>query len=172
MLRVAMFLGMAAMAAPATAQKPPLPSSPMMTALANCQKLTDSAARLACYDKAGPALVGAAQAGDLRVVDRESVRRARRSLFGFALPSLDVFGKDGKDDAPARLESTITSAAPIGNGFYRFAIADGGAVWESTEATQLRDPKRGEPIVITRGALGSFWAKIGKQREIRVRRIR
>ena len=164
---------LAASSAPALAKDRPIAPSPLVTALGNCQKVTDGAARLACYDKAVPALVGAADSGDIKVVDRESVRKARRSLFGFSLPSIPFFNsEDGKDAAPSRLDSTILNFSSIGNGFYRFTIADDRAVWESTEAAMVRDAKAGEPVTITRGAMGGFWAKIGKRRELRVRRIR
>lgn len=164
---------LAASAAPAIAKERVVPTSPLVAALGNCQRLSDGAARLACYDKAVPALVGASNSGDIRVVDRESVRKARRSLFGFAIPSLPFFNSDDdKDGAPAKLDSKILNFSSIGNGFYRFTIADGQAVWESNEAANIGDAKAGAPVTITRGALGSYWAKIGKQREIRVRRIR
>ena len=61
---------------------------------------------------------------------------------------------------------------PLGNGFYRFTIADEKAVWESTEAAHIRDAKAGEPVSILRSAIGSYWAKIGNRRDLRVRRIR
>ena len=174
MLRI-LILGaaVAMLAAPSTAKERAIAPSPLVTALGNCTNLRDSAARLACYDRAAPALVGAANSGDIRVVDRESVRKARRSLFGFALPSLPFFNSGDDKDAPAaRLESTILSFRSIGNEYYRFAIADGGAVWETTEGATLRDAKSGERVIISRGALGSYFAKIANQREVRVRRIR
>jgi hypothetical protein len=174
MLRVGTLVAALTMcAAPAMAKERPIPASPLVAALGKCQRVADSAARLACYDKAVPALVGAADSGDIKVVDRESVRKARRSLFGFSLPSIPFFNsEDGKDAAPSRLDSTILNFSSIGNGFYRFTIAADRAVWESTEAANTRDAKSGEPVIITRGAMGGFWAKIGNRRELRVRRIR
>lgn len=166
-------LALAVCAVPATAKERTLPNSPLVAALANCQKIADGAARLACYDKAVPAIVTASNSGDIRVVDRESVRKARRSLFGFSLPSIPFFDSgDDKDAPPAKLDSTIVNFSSIGNGFYRFTIADEKAVWESTEALNVRDAKPGEPIIITRSRIGGYWAKIGNRRELRVRRIR
>ena len=166
-------LALAVCAAPAIAKERALPSSPLVAALGNCQKLADGAARLACYDKAVPALVAASNSGDIRVVDRESVRKARRSLFGFALPSIPFFNSSSdKDAVPSKLDSTILNFSSIGNGFYRFTIADERAVWESTEAAMIRDAKSGEAVTISRSGIGSYWAKIGNRRELRVRRIR
>jgi hypothetical protein len=175
MMRVLMVgAALAAMTAPAIAKDKPAAPSPLVAALGNCQKLSDSGARLACYDQAVPALVGAANSGDIRVVDRESVRQARRSLFGFSVPSFAFLGGgDDKDDAATkRLDSTIVNFSSIGNGFYRFTIADQNAVWESTESAMTRDAKFGEPVTITRSGIGGFWAKIANRRELRVKRIR
>ena len=166
-------VALAVCAAPAAAKERALPNSPLVAALANCQKIADGPARLACYDKAAAAIVTASNSGDIRVVDRESVRKARRSLFGFSLPSIPFFDSgDEKDAPPAKLDSTIVSFSSIGNGFYRFTIADEKAVWESTEAANVRDAKSGEPVTISRSKIGSYWAKIGNRRELRVRRIR
>ena len=166
-------LVLASVAGPVMAKEQTIATPPVVTALADCQKIADGTMRLACYDKAAAALLGASARGDIRVVDRESVRKARRSLFGFALPSIPFFDSgDEKDAAPAKLDSTIVNFSSIGNGFYRFTIASEGAVWESTEGAYVRDAKAGEPITITRSRFGGYWAKIGNRRELRVRRIR
>lgn len=167
-------VALAVWAPPATAKERAIPPSPLVTALGNCAKLSNGAARLACYDRAAPALVGAANSGDIQVVDRATVRRANRSLFGFSIPSIPFLGggDDKEEEAARRLDSTITSFRSLGNGFYRFGIAQDGAVWESTESAMIRDAKPGEAVTITRGGIGGFWAKIGNRREIRVKRIR
>jgi hypothetical protein len=157
----------------AAAKDRPLPPSPLVQALKECQKLRDDAGRLACYDRSAGAMITAADTGDFTVVDRESVNKARRSLFGFALPSLPFLSRNsGKEITASRLETKITSFRDIGNGFFRFGIAEGGAVWETTEGSLLSDAKPGDKIVISRGAIGSYFAKIGSQREVRVRRLR
>jgi len=151
----------------------PLPPSPLLQGLRECQKLKDEGGRLACYDKSAAAMVRAADNGDLTVIDRESVNKARQSLFGFSLPSLPFLsGNTSKDITGAKLEAKLTSFRAIGNGFFRFGLADGGAVWETTEASLLRDANPGEKVVISRGAMGSYFARIGSQREVRVRRLR
>lgn len=170
---IASAVAVALAVAPASAKDRPLPPSPLLKGLRDCQAVRDGAARLACYDKAGGAMIRAADGGDVAIVDRESLNSARRSLFGFALPSLPFLnGGSAKQPTMTRLESTVTSFRSLGNGFYRIGIADSNAVWESTEAANLGDANPGEQIVISRGAIGSYFAKIGKQREVRVRRVR
>jgi hypothetical protein len=150
-------------------------SSPSVAALAACRATADPAARLACYDRAVPTLLGAASSGDLAIIDRQQAREVRRTLFGFAVPDLPFFKKRpgrAEDEAPKELVSTVRSFSSLGNDRFRFAITDGNALWESTESAQLRDPRQGEKVTIQRGAIGSFFAQFEGQRAVRVRRVR
>lgn len=159
-------------ASPASAQQAP-PPSPLVNALAACRAVTDEGARLACYDKASDALTGAAARGDIAVVDRDQVRKVRRSLFGFAVPKFPFFArKDEKDDEPQEISSTVQGFAFVGNGRFRVAIADSYGTWETTESAPLRDPKNGEKVTIKSGLMGSYFMQIGKQRWVRARRVR
>jgi hypothetical protein len=166
---------LALLAAPAAAKEQPSGPSPLITAFQACQKIQDDAGRLACYDKAATALVGAASRGDVAVVDREQVRQVRRSLFGFSLPRLPFFSgsRDREvEEEPKEFVTSLTSFRSIGNGRYRFVVDQGKATWESTESAPLSDPRNGDKVTIRRGALGSYFAQIGKQRWVRARRVR
>ena len=72
----------AATPAPAKDKDKPGPS-PLVTAIDRCRQVADAMQRLACYDSAANALVAAANAGTVAVVDQNEIRKARRSLFGF-----------------------------------------------------------------------------------------
>ena len=160
------------LASPASAQDVP-PPSPLVSALAACRAISDEGARLACYDKASEALTGAAARGDIAVVDREQARKVRRSLFGFAVPSFPFFAhKDDKEEEPKNITSTLRGFSSIGDGRYRVVIADGDAVWETTESASFRDPKQGEKVSIESGLMGSYFMQVGKQRWVRARRVR
>src|SRR5579864_7763283 len=65
--------------APQPAGSPPA----VVQSLLDCRKLSDSAERLACYDKAAAAMASATTSGDLVALDREQRRAARRQAFGF-----------------------------------------------------------------------------------------
>lgn len=159
-------------ALPASAQQAP-PPSPLIGALAACRGLTDDAARLACYDKASEALTGAAARGDIAVVDRDQVRKVRRSLFGFAVPKFPFFDrKDDKDDEPKEITTTVQGFGGAGNGRFRVVLADSYGTWETTESAPLRDPKNGDKVTIKSGVMGSYFMQIGKQRWVRARRVR
>ena len=136
--------------------------------LVDCRALADTAARLACYDSQVAALDAAERKEELVIVDRQQVDKAKRGLFGFTLPKLNLFG--GNDKAANILETVIKSARPLGRGRWMFVLED-GAVWRQTDNRSLnRDPKAGMPIKIRRAALGSYLANVDGQIAIRVRR--
>ena len=162
----------ALLAGPALAKDPPK-QSPLVGALAACRAITDPTQRLACYDKEAGALLTAAQSGEVAVVDKSEVRKARKSLFGFAMPNLPFFsGDDSAGEANETLESTVTQASGIGYGKFRLTIAEGNAVWETTETYgTMRDPRPGDTISIKRGPLGSYLLRIGKNRGVKGKRV-
>jgi hypothetical protein len=162
----------ALLAGPALAKDPPK-QSPLVGALEACRAIADPTQRLACYDKEAGALIAAAQTGDVAVVDKAEARRARKSLFGFAMPNLPFFSGDkSADEVSDTLESTITKANGIGYGKFRITIAEGNAVWETTETySTMREPRSGDKISIKRGTLGSYMLRIGKNRGVKGRRV-
>lgn len=147
--------------------------SPLVTAIDRCRKIAEPAQRLTCYDTAANALVTAANAGTVAVVDQTEIRKARRSLFGFSLPKIPFFsGDDTADEAQRQLESTITSVRPLNNGYYRIVIADNNAVWETSDSSISFDaPRPGQKITILRGPLGSYFLRINGQIGVRGRRV-
>lgn len=167
-----------AVAAPSLAQRTASQSTPVqgrhLSALETCRAITADAARLACFDREAAALLTASRSGDLTVVDRADMRTARRSLFGFALPKLPFFAGDkSADEVPDTLDSTIVTAQGIANGRYRIKIAAGDAVWETTDSPlNLSEPRAGEKIVISKGALGSYFLRINGQVGVKGRRIK
>jgi hypothetical protein len=169
------FVSLAALAAlsgTAAAKDPPR-QSPLVNALEACRVISDPAERLACYDREAGALLAATSKGDVAVVDKSEVRQARKSLFGFAMPKIPFFsGDDTVDAASDTLESTVKTASGIGYGKFRMTIAEGNAVWETTEAyATMREPRAGDKIVIKRGPLGSYMLRIGSNRGVKGRRI-
>jgi hypothetical protein len=140
-----------------------------------CRAISGAAERLACFDREVAALEAAAAAQEIAVVDREQVRRTRRSLFGLRLPDLGIFGDDddgeGEDIAAVReISSTVSSFYTGADGRMHYALAD-GSVWVQTDGRRQR-PSRGEPIRIRRGALGSYIANISERAGFRVIRQR
>lgn len=147
--------------------------SPLVQSLRQCQQIQEPGARLACFDRASAALVGAAASGEVAIVDREQVRSARRSLFGLALPELPFFGsKDDKEPEPKELQTRLVSFGSAGPGRYRIGVEDGDALWETTESAAIYDPRPGDKVLIQKGAIGAYFIKIEGQGWVRARRVR
>jgi hypothetical protein len=152
---------------------PPLPS--VVDNLTACRKITESAARLACYDDRVDKISAASSTGGLVVLDRQQVHEARRSLFGFTIPKLPFLEErqpkpDRKvEEADSQIDSTIRTARQLSPNEWRIVLDD-GAVWQTSEAPNV-DPNAGDPIHIKRAALGSYLANIHGQRAVRIRRV-
>jgi hypothetical protein len=144
----------------------------LLQALETCRGQADDTARLRCYDRAAAALSDAARQGSIVVVDREDVRKTRRSLFGFSLPKLPFFtGDKSQEDQADEITAKIASASSIGYGKYRMKLED-GALWETTEASDsVRPPKAGNEVLIKKAALGSYMIRIAGQRALRAKRV-
>jgi hypothetical protein len=146
--------------------------SAVLKAVTDCRTVSDSAARLACYDSAVATLDAAATKKDIVVLDREEVKETRRGLFGFPLPKLPFFKGDEshKADMPSILLTTATSARAIGYGKWRIVI-DGGAIWETTEPVLRHDPKEGSKIRIREGTMTNYFLSIDGDPAIRAKRV-
>lgn len=161
---------------PALAKKDKAPPPPPQAyqQLVQCKQIADPTARLACYDQQVGALETATSAGDLVISDRQTIKEARRGLFGFRLPSLDIFGGgDDEDDAEGikSIDSTVGSARQFGYGSWRVTLAD-GSVWEQVDDQKLLfNPVSGNKVHVYKGAMGTYRMNIDGQRAIKVRRV-
>lgn len=148
----------------------------LVSALASCGTLPTEQ-RLACYERSATDLIGALDRREIRLVDRETLQSAKRSLFGFSLPHLNLFGT-GQDDPRAatdtdvrEITSTVTAARPVSYGLWGIALAEGGE-WQTLTDSPAFDPRKGDTITIKAGMLGHYTARIGKGRAVDVKRLR
>jgi hypothetical protein len=156
----------AALAAP----PPPAASPKVVQSLLDCRKIQEDAARLACYDKATADVASATASGDLVSIDREQRKAARRQSFGFALPTLSFLDHGEKGEDADRITATAKSAYLNSLGQWVVVLED-GAVWRQTEVSDIgRQPRAGSKVVISRGALGSFFMTIDGQGAGRAKR--
>ena len=169
---VALAVGLLA-ATSANAQTKPPGRTAIVQALTDCRKLTDDAARLACYDTAAGAFDQAEAKGDIVVVDREQATAVRRQAFGFTLPSLSLFdrGDKGQKAEPLdRVSGTLARAYRQSGGRWVMELED-GAVWTQTDIEDLpRGAKAGSKVEIRKAAMGSFFINVDGQRAIRATR--
>ncbi|CAH0351920.1 hypothetical protein BH11PSE5_BH11PSE5_11220 [soil metagenome] len=148
------------------------PKPEIFSRLLDCRTVATESARLACYDKEVAAMDQAAKDDEVVVLDKEGLRKTRRSLFGFSLPNLPFLGGDGdegKRSESSLIEAKIAAVQSLGNGRYALKLDD-GALWQTTEELFNRVPKVDMPIVIKRAAMGSFMATIGG-RGVRIKRV-
>jgi hypothetical protein len=163
---VAVVLLSAAVPLPALAQSQAEPVPQVFKDVVDCRALTDTAARLACYDRTVSAMADATAKNDLFLADRAKVRETKRTLFGLSLPSLRLFG-DNEDIS--QIDSTITRLSSNARGKWIFTLQDGGR-WAQTDVRSIA-PKVGDKIVVRRAAMGSFMANVGGARAVRVERL-
>lgn len=140
--------------------------------LRSCQTITDDLERLACFDAAVGNIVTASDAGDVQVVDREDVRQTRRSLFGFNLPDIGLFGGDDDEEEEELFTTTIESVRYTGRNSLRFTTAE-GAVWEMRDIPRrLRTVEAGDTAEFKGASFNTFFIRINGQMGVRGQRIR
>lgn len=168
--------GLALAPLPALAQGGESRADDLVSAIVACRAVAVEQ-RLSCYEQASTALIDARDRREIRIVDRAAVQRAKRSLFGFSLPHLNLFGT-GKEDPRAdsdtdvrEITSTVTSVRQAAHGVWVFSLAEGGE-WQSISDSPSFDPRKGDTITIKAGMLGHYIAKIGTARAIDVKRVR
>ena len=156
---------------PLAARKPVQSGTPQQVkSLLACRALADSAQRLACFDRETAGIDKALATKDLVVVDREEANAARRSLFGFSMPSFGgLFG--GDDDQVKQLDSTVSKIGRNPEGGWTLTLAD-GSVWTQTDdAMIVLAPRNGDKVLVRRRALGSYTLSVRGQPGVKVKRI-
>ncbi|MDF2604938.1 MAG: hypothetical protein K0R56_2300 [Sphingomonas sp.] len=152
-------VALAMTAVPAVAAEKDGAGDRVLQSFAQCRAVADAAQRLACFDSAASALEQAVKTKEVRIIDKEDVRRTRRSLFGFTLPRVGLFGDGDKDEREefTEINTTVASARQLDNGRVELRLTgEEDAVWQTTEAVAW-PPKPGDKIRIRKGAIGSYF---------------
>lgn len=169
--RFTALIGVAALAAGVAAEKPAA-APDVFRKLVDCRAIGSAEQRLACYDENVAALDSAQKKKDIVVVSKAEVKEARRSLFGFALPNVNIFGtgeKADKSDDLEELETTLVGFGQTRNGDWSLTLEKGGT-WETRGELDF-PPRRGDKVVIHKATLGSFLGRIGPNKGVRMRRV-
>ncbi len=160
----------ASAAANAEETRTPLPSQSFQDLL-NCRQIADPQLRLVCFDSQAALVAAANDRRDIIVTDKGEIRKTRRKLFGFSMPASTLLSDDGDNEDANRLDSSVTSARRNRDGGWIVQIADGGT-WEQIDSKILAlSPKAGQKVIITKGALGSFFMSIDGQAALKMRRV-
>ena len=141
-----------------------------LDALSACRSITESAARLACYDAAAGRLDEAEKTGEIVVVDRKQAGEVRRQAFGFALPSLALFDKAEGAEKIDRVESVLKAARQGADGKWILQL-ENGAVWRQTDADgPARTPRLGMTVTVRAASMGSYLVSVDGQAGFRAKR--
>jgi hypothetical protein len=163
-----------AMAGVAAAAEPDAAGDRVLQSFAQCRAIGAAEARLACFDKAASALEQAVKSKEVRIIDKEDVRRTRRSLFGFTLPRVGLFGDrdgEGEKEEFTEINTTVASARQIKDGRVELRLTgEEDAVWQTTDSVAF-PPKPGAKIRIRKGAIGSYFITFGGK-SVRGMRVR
>ncbi len=168
-------LALLALSAPLAAQdEEDLASSPLVTKLESCTTITDDAERLACFDREVGALVGAANEGDVKVVEKDEINKARKKLFGYSVPDAGIFKADSKEEKEAnnRLTSTITKVRQVSSKEWHIWIEEGNARWRlKNNSIRFRAPKVGDSVEFKPATMGTYWIRVNGRKGVRGNRI-
>jgi hypothetical protein len=149
---------------------PPTATPPQISRVLACRAVLAVADRLACFDRETAALGVAVERKDVVVFDRDSVTRTRRSLFGFSVPDLGIFGSNDTDEVK-QIDGILLSSASNRDGGYVFSLKDGSHWTQIDDRPFALEPRNGDKVTVKRGVLGSFILSVGGQRGVKVRRI-
>lgn len=167
----AALVGVALLSASASAQPKPATRAKLVQELADCRRITDGAARLACYDQTAASLEQAEAKGDIVVVDRDQARQVRRQAFGFSMPSISLFEKGETQEELENVAGEVAVASVNGAGKWTIGLKD-GAIWVQIDNNELhRTPKPGNPVRVRQASMGSFIMTINNGGGFRVRRV-
>lgn len=159
----------AALCAPASALAQERAPADPLRGIRGCAAIAQPEQRLACYDRESAAVLASVENGDIRLVERRDVERARRSLFGFTVPEGGLFGASA--EMPDTLETTITGVRQTGPDAWAITVEE-GSVWQISNApSRFRAPRTGDRVVLKKAALGSVFIRVGGQLGVKGRRI-
>ena len=161
----------AALAGTAVARTIPNTTVPLsVKQLLDCRAIGDSAQRLACYDRQAAVMSQAIATRELVVIDKARANQAKRSLFGFSVPSFGgLFG--GNEDDIKQIESTVAGVSHNPEGGWVLKLVDGSVWSQLDDAPMGLPPRRGDKVVVKRGLMGGFFLELGKQPGFKAKRI-
>ena len=107
-----------------------------------CREIVGGPARLACFDMSSAAMAADLASRSILIVDRQSLGKTRRALFGLSLPKLDLFGDD-RDDIK-QINGIVAGASHNRDGGYVVALEDGSRWSQIDDRPIVNPPERGD----------------------------
>jgi hypothetical protein len=152
-------------------------AQPLADVLA-CRSLSDSAARLACFDRVTADLdanaIPAPAAAAAPAVTAPPAAPILDPKQQFGLPEKSVVKQEvaagTRASDAAKIDAHITNISRTANGRTLFML-DNDQVWRQLLAEGIVLAKRGDPVTISRGLLGSYWLQMKDGRGYKVTRL-
>jgi hypothetical protein len=174
-ISLTLFFGIVCCAATVNAQKQAAKDSrsALFQSALDCKAKTDAAERLACYDAAMAKMEQAEASKDLVIMEKAEISKVKKGLFGFSVPKIGLFGDDDddKEEVAKRLETTIKSVRSLGYDKWQVTLED-GAVWAQIDTARSVTPRPGDPIILKKASMGTYFATIAGRGGIRMKRER
>lgn len=144
------------------------PPPAVVQSLLECRAMTDSAARLACYDRTATGVADAIAAKELVLIDKAKAEEVKRELFGYSAPNFAGLLGGGEVQ---QIDGVVKSAFENGDGGWTVKLED-GSTWTQNDGTPIAlPPAKGDKVTIKRGTLNSYFLRIGGQPGVKARRI-
>lgn len=144
--------------------------------MAECARIGEIGARVACYDRTMEAarLIAAAPPPAAETPPKLAAPApAERPPSGFGGESLRKPDPVRQASAAEEIEARVRTARQTEPGMYLLTLED-GAQWRFVEAAppSYSPPRAGDRIELRSGALGSYLMRFADQRSLRVQRVR
>jgi hypothetical protein len=141
-------------------------AEPLGTLLA-CRALTDSAARLACFDRETAALASAPAAGNA------ALGSDAQQSFGWNGSAVAAHQEaaGARPQKLAKIEGRVVALALTGEGRTLFTLSN-AQVWRQLESDGDILANLGDSATISSGLLGSYWLQLKNGRGCKVTRVR
>ncbi|WP_340680991.1 hypothetical protein [Paraglaciecola sp.] len=142
-------------------------SSSMLT----CNKKTNDVERLRCYDDLNLTLK--TDTIEKHIAD-DTLQQTLQPLPVKPISTIESFGLPDKLKAKEEIENIVAHVTSVDHNLRKKLVVslDIGQIWEQTDGTNMR-LREGDSISLERGALGSFFLGVeGKNKRMRVKRIK
>ncbi|WP_077284383.1 hypothetical protein [Cognaticolwellia aestuarii] len=151
--------------------------------LINCTKITNSSARLSCFDKLASVVTSSNISIEKSTTTVSTAKASVAAPRPTPTPSpvvdkvanfgLEHIEKPNKSDEDAEIVFVIASLKKDPYGKYRFTF-ENGQQWKQTDSSRLK-VRVGESVVLRKGFMDSIFLKQNKadsNKEIRVKRLK
>ena len=148
----------------------------LASSILSCTKQIDDAQRLHCYDEVSQSLKTTKDAlvPSAAVAQQPTIAPPAQIQSRQQTALVDGFGLSARPDPKDEVEKISAHVTNIDQDPFKKLVVslDLGQVWQQTDGTRMY-LREGDSVFLTKGALGSFFLAVeGKNKRMRVKRIK